>query len=405
LLLAKGIRPPETGHPRFNRLWFTIGAQFSADIYGLVAPGMPNLAAKLARDLGHINSYAEGADGGVFIAGLHSLAFVETDAKEIVRKAARLIAPPSPYRQCLDLVISMAERGASVAEVMQAVEDRWHIEYPATNNAVANGGIVAAALWFGEGDFLKTLNLAFAAGDFTDADCNAANAGGVVGSMKGMKAIPASLVAQLHDRMHGSEMGGVPVTPPVNESISEIARRTAAIGARFVIENGGAREGDFLELRRQEVVALPAELFPLSKLTEYWSSGWELQRAGFGGAGGGMAGLRGNTHLDGDVLATYPRDEVRGVVITRRLELGAMPVLSLEVGADPGRSWQLEIYAGNTRLESKLISGGKQLTWHRVEVNLAAYANKTTTLRLHQRVLLGPEKAPGNAYWRRLEVR
>ena len=28
-------------------------------------------------------------------------------------------------------------------------EDRWHIEYPATNNAVGNGGLVALAVWFG----------------------------------------------------------------------------------------------------------------------------------------------------------------------------------------------------------------------------------------------------------------
>jgi hypothetical protein len=405
LLLAAGIQPPDTGHPRFNKLWFTIGSQFSSDIYGLVAPGMPNVAATLARNLGHINGYAEGADGGVFIAGMHSLAFVEKDPKEIVRKAARLIHPSSPYRQCLDLVISMAERGATAVEVMQAVEDRWHIEYPATNNAVANGGIVAAAVWFGEGDFLKTVNLAFAAADFTDTDCNAANSGGVVGSMKGMKALPAALVAQLHDRMEGSEMGGVAVIPPLQESISNIARRTARIGEQFVKEQGGARQGDVLVLRRQTVVTQPAELFALAKLTEYWNPGWELQRAGFGGAGGGMAGIRGNTYLEGDVLATYPRDEVRGTVLTRRLALGANPILSLEAGADAGRSWQLEIYAGNHRVESKLISGDKQRTWQKVEVSLTPYANRTVTLRLLQRVLLGPQKAPGNAYWRRIEIR
>ena len=32
------------------------------------------------------------------------------------------------------------------------------------------------SVWFGEGDFLKTVSLAYRAADFTDADCNAANA-------------------------------------------------------------------------------------------------------------------------------------------------------------------------------------------------------------------------------------
>ncbi len=180
LLLGKGLKAPQTGHPRYNRLWFSIGPQFSGDIYGLLAPGMPNLAAKLAREYGHLNGYAEGTDGAVFAAGMVSLAFIESDPRQIVRKAAQLIHPKSPYRQCLDMVIAMAERGASAEEVSNAVEDRWHIEYPATNNAVANGGLIAMAVWFGEGDFMQTVNHAFRAADFEDADCNAANAAAVV---------------------------------------------------------------------------------------------------------------------------------------------------------------------------------------------------------------------------------
>lgn len=406
LLLAKGIKPPDTGHPRYNRLWFTIGPQFSGDIYGLVAPGMPNVAGRLARDLGHINGYAEGTDGAVFVAGMHSLAFVESDPKEVVRKAARLIHPSSPYRQCLDLVIRMAESGASARQVMQAVEDRWHMEYPATNNAVPNGGIVAAAVWFGDGDFLKTINLAFAGGDYTDADCNAANAGGVVGSMKGMKALPANLVAQLHDKLEGSSMGGVKVVPPLNESLKDIARRTARVGELFVTENGGARRGNALVLPTQSVATQPAELFPLSRLTEYWNPAWELQRAGFGGAGGGMGGIRGITYVDGEVLATYPRDEVRGAVLTRQVALGEKPVLSLDAGSDEGLSWQLDIHVNNDRVESKVItgaSGGR--TWQTLQVDLAPYAGKAVTIRLIQRVLLGPKRPAGNAYWRRLEIR
>jgi len=70
--------------------------------------------------------------------------------------------------------LNRSEGKPFVEEICQAVEDRWHIEYQATNNAVLNGGLVAACLWFGQGDFLKTVNLAAHAADFTDADCNAA---------------------------------------------------------------------------------------------------------------------------------------------------------------------------------------------------------------------------------------
>ena len=116
---------------------------------------MPNVAAAMARRLTHINGYAEGTDGAVFVSGMISLGFVETNTKQIVRKAAQLVSPLSPYRQCLDMVISMANDGKGPEEINRAINERWGIEYPATNNAVVNGAIVATSVWFGDGDFQK----------------------------------------------------------------------------------------------------------------------------------------------------------------------------------------------------------------------------------------------------------
>lgn len=404
LLLARGIAPSLAGHPRHNRLWFTIGPQFSADLYGMIAPGLPNTAAALARRLGRINGYAEGLDGAVFVAGMVSLAFVETDPRVVVEKAAQLVHPSSPYRQCLNQVVEMARGGETAARIAQAVEDRWHIEYPATNNAVANGGLVALSVWFGEADFFKTVNLAFGAGDFTDADCNAANAAAVVGALRGIRALPAPLVARLGDRMEGHAMGGVPVIPPVAESIREQASRIAALGRR-VVESAGGRVADGA-LRATADPAAPQspELFRLSDLMQYWNGSWRLMGAGFGGAGGGLRGLRGMTYLDGDVLATYPRDEVRGVSIERTVRLSRQPVLSVEAGADAGRTWQLEVYAGNTRVLEKSISGAAAgRHWETLQIPLAAFAGKEVHLRLYQRVL-SSERIGGNAYWRNLRL-
>ncbi len=405
LNLQKGIKPPNSGHPRHNKLWFTIGPQFSADLYGAIAPAMPNLAGQLARTYGHINGYAEGVDGAVFMAGMVSLGFAETDTKAIVRKAAQLIHPDSPYRQCLDLVISLAERGKRFEEIASAVEDRWHIEYPATNNAVPNGGIVAASIWFGEGDFLKTVNLAARAADFTDADCNAANAVAVVAAMRGRKALPLHLVAQLGDRIVGAQMGGVKLTPPVDEKISELARRTAAVGEKLIVAHGGRIVKDIFILPRQKPATQPAELFQLGDLMSHWNPDWKLERAGFGGGGGGIGGIRGITHLDGDVLATYPRDEVRGLVISRKMKLGKTPSFSVQVGCDAGRAWELSIYVNNQQRLRRLIegevNGGRQ--WQEIQLNLDSFAGQEVTLRLYQRVLI-PNRVAGNAYWKSLRV-
>jgi len=405
LLLRRGIKPPDTGHPRYNKLWWTIGPQFSSDVYGALAPGMPNVAGEMARRLSHINGYAEGTDGAVFVAGMISIAFAEKDPHAVVRKAASLIDPRSPYRQCLDLVIAMADSGSSPQEIFRAVDERWGMEYPATNNAVVNGGFVATSVWFGEGDFQKTLQLAVHAADFADTDCNTANAESVVAAMHGMKALPAKEVSELHDRIFGAEMGPLKLTPPVDESISGLARRTAKIGLTIAAANGASDDGSTLRSPIQQPRTQPAELFKLGDLMRYWNPDWVLERAGFGGAGGGLPGIRGITYLDGDVLATYPRDEVRGTLLQRTAKLGGAPVLQFQAGVDPGRVWQLQIYVNDGKVLDKMIDGSSDTrTWREIKIDLSAYKNQQVVLRLYQRVLV-PHHEAGNAYWRGLELR
>lgn len=408
LNLAKGIKAPDCGHPRYNKYWFSIGPQFSAELYGLLAPAQPNLAANLARELSHVNGYAEASDGAVFMAGMVSLAFAETDTRAIVKKAARLVHPDSPYRQMLDMVIAMAEAGKSSQEIANAVEDRWHIEYPWTNNAIPNGGIAAIGVWFGEGDFLKTVNIVYRAADYTDADCNAANAAAVVGAMHGMKCLPQHLVAPLHDRILGSTMGNVSLTPPVDEKISDLAQHTVALGEKFITTNKGKISGDKITISVSPITTPPAELFTLSDLTQYWNPDWQLERAGFGGTIGGAGDLRGATYLDGEVLVTIPRDPIRGVVLRRELRLSDNPSLTFSAGVDAGRAWELEVYAGNKRVFKKLIDGKEvpatERKWHDIKVDLSPFARKKLQLRIYQRTL-SKERIPGNAYWKALQVK
>jgi hypothetical protein len=138
---------------------------------------------------------------------------------------------------------------------------------------------------------------------------------------------------------------------------------------------------------------------------QYWNRDWTLLRAGVGGAGGGMRGIRGNTYLDGDVLATYPRDEVRGVALMRRASLGGAPRLRVDVGVEKGRAWALDVHVENRRLLTRTIEARIQdLEWQTLDVPLQEFAGQTVTIRLIQRVLLGPDYAPGNAYWRNLRL-
>lgn len=92
----------------------------------------------------------------------------------------------------------------------------------------------------------------------------------------------------------------------MHENISALARRTALIGEQILLQNGAKLAGDKLVIRTQQPVTQAPELFKLSDFTAMWSPGWTLDRAGFGGAGGGVKGIRGDTYLDGDILAVFP---------------------------------------------------------------------------------------------------
>lgn len=401
--LERGIPARDAGHPRYNRLWWTIGPVFSADLYGALTPGMPTEAGRLARELCMINGYGEALDGAVLYAGAISLGFSESEVREVLRKAVQLVDKSSPYRQCVEEVIFKAENGESFEAIVAAVEDRWRIEYPASNNAVANGGLTAACLWFGNGDFWTTIDLACRAADFSDTDNSAATAVSIIAAMKGMKSLPPELVKQLNDRIVGENLGRVKVTPAVDESISELAKRTAAIGEKIVVSKGGSVRGDSITISTVQVATQPAQRFRLADLMQWWNPDWTLERAGFGGDGvGAMPGIRGYTALDGETLITYPRDEARGTVLRRTLKLSESPSLELNVAADPRKAWELSVYVGNRKLLAKTIEGDDdKVLFEMIKIDLSDYANREVTVRLYHRVLLpGQLKVPSVAHWK-----
>ncbi|MBC7721903.1 MAG: ADP-ribosylglycohydrolase family protein [Pedobacter sp.] len=399
--LKKGIKSPLTGNPLYNRFWFTIGPQFSSDVYGALAPGMPNVAGKLARQYGHVNGYAEGVDGAVFVATAISLGFVEKDTKTIVRKAASMLDKQSPYRQCLDMVIALAEQGKTAQEVLNAVEEKWHIQYPNTNNAVANGGIVATCLWFGEGDFLKTVNLAARSLDFTDSDCNAANAIGVIMAMKGTAGIPNGLLQQLGDRITGNKMGEVVFDPPIDESITELGKRTAKIGQQIILKNGASLTGNTLAIPIQSIITQPAELFHLADYTKTWNPAWNLVNAGFYGPKGGTY-----LEMDSNILVTYPRDEIRRLNLNQTLKITRQKLMTVQVASEIGRPWELTIYIDDNKILTKIIeSVADKNKWQEVTVDLTKYQGQDVKIRLFQNTIIeGSNKLGGNAYWKKITI-
>jgi hypothetical protein len=225
-----------------------------------------------------------------------------------------------------------------------------------------------------------------------------------------MAALPAEQVAALNNRIYGATMGPLNLTPPVDESITALAQRTAMIGEKILLEHGARLTRDSLAIPAQEPRTQAPELFKLSELTKWWNPDWTLERAGFGGAGGGLPGIRGDTYLDGETLAVWPRDEVRGALLHRSIELGDQASLRFDIGADAGRTWRLAVFINDDKILDRLIEGGPSITgkplvprWEHINLDLNAYKRQHVVVRLYDLVLV-PDHYAGNSYWRRIEI-
>jgi len=75
--LRRGIAPPDSGHPKFNRHADDIDYQIEADYSGLICPGLPNEVIKLGEVFGRLMNYGDGLYGGFFVGGMYAEAFFE----------------------------------------------------------------------------------------------------------------------------------------------------------------------------------------------------------------------------------------------------------------------------------------------------------------------------------------
>lgn len=182
--LRRGVMPPESGrlHNYFSD-W--IGAQMRTPIHGMLAPADPELAARLAADDSVVSHSNNGMLGGVFNAVMVSLAFAETDMRELLKKAVAMIPDDSEFYQ-------VAASTLKLCEECGGWESAWHIceeRYKKYNwiHAYPNAAAEIIALWYGNMDFEETCYIISMEGQ--DVDCTAAPVLNVLAVMLGTQVL------------------------------------------------------------------------------------------------------------------------------------------------------------------------------------------------------------------------
>ena len=236
-LMDQGIVPPETGSAARNpAAWYNLSGQFCTESYGLISPGMPQVAAELGLHYAHIAVSEEPLQAAQYWPSLISLyGSYQGPLEDAMQRALAAVDP----RSCMAEVVVDACRSFHAfpndwKAARQQMQEKWLKQRKWNQNSTPlNGALVCLALLYGQNDFYRTLQLAMALG--YDADCNAATAGTVLGARLGFKHIAALPQFKMPDRYVNKTRPQLPAECKVSEQAEMMLRITE----RVILAHGG----------------------------------------------------------------------------------------------------------------------------------------------------------------------
>lgn len=212
LNIKAGIDPPLSGSAQVNGYTIAeqIGGQIFIDSWGWVSPGDPDQAARFAEMAASVSHDRNGIYGGIFIAVCISLAFTMDDIPAIIEKALKYIPQQSEYHRVVTAVRDFHEEHPAQSDWREAramLERSFGYDrYPGVCHMIPNAGVCALALYYGKGDFARTIEIATMCG--WDTDCNAGNVGAVLGVVHGPEGIPDHYRRPMNDFHAASSISG-----------------------------------------------------------------------------------------------------------------------------------------------------------------------------------------------------
>lgn len=250
--LRRGVPATLSGTPSYNAHANDIDFQIEADFVGLMAPGLPQASNDYCYRAGRVMNYGDGIYGGMFVCGMYSAAFFESDPRKLVKAGLACLPPESPYAQLIaDVLTWHVQHPDDWTRTWQLVQDKWDKRDPCPAGALTpfnidaklNGAYIALGMLYGEGDFEKTLKVSTSAGQ--DSDCNPASAAGVLGVVYGYERIPEIWKSGI-DAIADEKFSFT------NYTFRTIVESTTQRAVELVQRNGGEFLGDKLLVRIQE---------------------------------------------------------------------------------------------------------------------------------------------------------
>jgi hypothetical protein len=192
LNFRKGIWPPLSGNPRFTPQGDAIDFQIECDLFGLISPGMPRISNAWCDKVGHIMNYGDGVYGGMAIAAMYGAAFFENNPRKLAEYSLKAIPLESGYAKMVQDMLDVSQKYSNWQDAWKVIKQKWGMKdgkpVPGLDVRI-NGAFVYMGLLYGGGDFWNSMNISMRCG--VDSDCNPSSVAGILGTVLGMKGIPA----------------------------------------------------------------------------------------------------------------------------------------------------------------------------------------------------------------------
>lgn len=199
--LKHGVMAPRSGSIEQNgkAVAEQIGGQIFIDVWGLIAPGQPKLAAEYAEKIASVSHDGNGKYGGMFIAACIAEAFEEADMESIIGAGLSVIPDDCEYATMTrDIIRFYKEHPENWRDAFQYVYNNYGYDrYPGVCHIIPNSAVIILSLLYGEGEFSKSINICNMCG--WDTDCNVANVGTILGVKNGLEGIEWSWREPIND--------------------------------------------------------------------------------------------------------------------------------------------------------------------------------------------------------------
>ena len=262
-LMLDGMVPPATSDPANNEFYEMIDAQLTTEIFGLYAPGRPDIALEMAKLPISTTASGEAALASEFYVVMYALAASADPSSsrkaqiQSMAAAGRAHLPDdSTTAKMYDFVKGRYEAGVPWEQARDEVYQRYQVDqldgYDMTSRGVICNGCFASginfaasivSLLYGEGDYQETVKIAVLAG--WDSDNPAATWGGLLGFMDGKTGIEEAFGQQFSDRynIHRTRTG-FPVPNGVDNFDAMAAAGLAIVDRVVADEIGGEVKSD-----------------------------------------------------------------------------------------------------------------------------------------------------------------